>query len=142
MAKGQVLSSARVKLMFEGVPCFYCYGVDIGENFQYDPIKPLDTIATVEHVPIDYNIDFSARFVRVYLEPLRLHRGIQVFPRLSTILQSAELTGAVEDKISGSVIYNITGVKGQSRRTSIQNRAILMTDATFVATKVIDETEI
>lgn len=142
MAKGNVLSSARVRLAFEGVDCFYCYGVDIAENFQYEPIEPLDTLAVVEHVPIAYRIDLSARFVQVMDEPLRLHRGIEIFPRLANVLQSGELTGVVLDRITGRPAYNITGVKGQSRRVSVQNRAILMVDATFVARKVIDESEI
>lgn len=142
MAKGNVLSSARVKLLIEGIPCMYCYGVDFGEQYQYEPIEPLDTLEVVEHVPLAYRVNFSARFVRIYRQPLRLHQGIEIYPRLANVLQAGELTGAIEDRISGDIVTNITGVKGEGRSWSVQNRAIIMTDATFVARKLIDESEI
>lgn len=142
MAKGNVLSSARVKLMFEGTPCMYCYGVDFSEQIQHEPIEPLDTLAVEEHVPLAYRVNFSAKFVRVYRQPLRLHQGIEIYPRLQNILQSSELTGAIEDRISGDIIANITGVRGEGRSTTIGNRAVIMVDATFVARKIIDESEI
>ena len=65
MATGNVLTGARARFSLNGKQVGYATGVTVREMIQYEPIKTLDNIQTVEHAPTDYEVSMTAEFVRI-----------------------------------------------------------------------------
>jgi len=140
--RGLVLTGARAKFSLNGVKLMYALNVTYGEEIQHDPIEPLDQIDVAEHVPIAYRVNLSAQMVRVITESLKLHRGLSVFPTLENILTSEEMTGVVEDRVTGRPVATIQRVKATRYNANVGARAIVLTDVDFVAVRIRDESEV
>ncbi len=142
VGRGLVFSGARARLMLDGVKVAYATNVDYSEEIQYDPVEPLDQLEVAEHVPVAYRVTFGAQMVRVITHPIKLRDGLAIFPRLEDILTSGEMTATVEDRVTGTVASNIEAVKAATYRVNVGARAIVLTDVTFVAIRIRDESEI
>jgi len=128
--------------MLEGVPVMYATQVSYGENIQLDPVETLDHLEVVEFVPTSYHVNFSAQFVRVITNSIKLRDGVRIFPRLEEILAASEMTATIEDNVTGSIIANIERVKAASYNINLGARGIVLTDAQFVAVRIRDESEL
>lgn len=142
MARGLVLSGARARLLLEGVKVMYATNVTFGEEIRYDPVEALDNIAVEEHVPVGYNVNFSAQVVRVITNSIKLRDGVRIFPRLEQILTSGEMTATIEDRVTGTIVANIERVRASRYNMAISARGIVLTDVEFVAIRIRDESEL
>jgi hypothetical protein len=136
---GKVISGARTRFKLDGVPVMYGTNVTFGEEIRYDPVEVLDLLEVAEHVPIGYTVTFSAQFVRVVTKPIKNRDGVVIFPKLADILSSGELTGAIEDSVTGTVLANVERVKASRYSNNIGARGIVLTDVEFVAIRIKDE---
>ena len=139
---GRVLSGARARLLIDGVPVLYCTNVNYSEEVQYDPVEVLDELAVAEFVAVAYRVTFSAQWVRVVTNTIKNRDGIRIFPRLTDIIQAPDLTGSVEDNVTGEVLASIQRVKASRYTVNIGARGIVLTDTEFVAVRIQDESEI
>lgn len=144
--KGLVLSGARARLSINGTKVMYCYNVTYGEEITYEPIEPIDQLEVAEHVPTGYRVTFSAQWVRVITNAIKLRDGVAIMPRLENILANEEagvsLSAVVEDRVTGTVLSGIQEVKASRYNINIGNRGIVLNDVEFVAIRIRDESEI
>jgi hypothetical protein len=139
---GKVISGARTRLLLEGVPVAYATNCTIGEEYQMDPVEILDLLEVAEFVPVAYRVTFTAQMVRIVTKPIKNRDGIAIFPKLKDVITSGELTGALEDSVTGTVLANVERVKASRYTNNIGARGIVLTDVEFVAIRIEDEAEI
>ncbi len=139
---GKVISGARTRLELEGVPIAYATNCVIGEEYQMDPVEVLDLLEVAEFVPVAYRVTFSAQFVRIVTKPIKNRDGIAIFPKVKDVITAGELTGSIQDPVTGIVLSNIERVKASRYTNNIGARGIVLTDVEFVAIRIEDEAEI
>lgn len=140
--RGLVLTGARARLSLEGVSCMYTLSARYGEEIQHDPVEPLDQFDVAEFVPLAYRVNFSAQWVRVIRNSIKLRDGVSIFPRLEEILTAGEMTGTIEDRVTGAALATIQRVKATRYNVNVGARAIVLTDVEFVAVRIRDESEV
>jgi len=143
---GLVLTGARCRLSLNNVKVGYATGCDTSEQYQYEALRVLDNIEVEEHVPVSYDVAFSAARVRLVGKGLRAagvmpKLGVSAEEHLRNVLTSGELTGTLEDSKSGKVIAMITGCKVSSRQLSVQAGGMAAENVQFVARRIADESE-
>ena len=139
---GNVLSGARCRVLIEGVPVMYATNVNYSEEIQYDPVEVLDLLEVAEFVPVAYRVTFSSQHVRVVTSSIKRRDGIRIFPRLQDILAAPDLTAAIEDSVTGTLLANVQRVKASRYTINIGARGIVLTDVEFVAIRIQDESEV
>jgi len=142
MARGLVLTGARARLLIDGKKVMYATNVSYSEEIQHDPVEVLDQFEVAEHVPTAYRVTFSAQFVRVITASIKNRDGVLIFPRLENILASGEMTAAIEDRATGTIVANIERVKATRYTNNIGARGIVLEDVEFVAIRVRNESEL
>ena len=145
-AKGRVFTGARARLLINGVKVGYARNCSGGETITYERIKVLDKIEAAEHVPTDYDVQFTAGEVRIIGETVK-SRG--VFPslgansdeHLSNILTNGELTITIEDNQTCSIFMTLEQAKCTSNNWSIDAAGVVGNEMTFVGVRMRDESE-
>lgn len=150
MATGNVLTGARARFNLNGKQVGYATGVTVREMIQYEPIKTLDNIQTIEHAPTDYEVSMTAELVRIIGTTIKSEgwfpqQGISPEDHLSNILSGGELTATIEaDANIGSptIVMNVEGVRISERNMNITARGVVGTNVTMVAIRARDESDI
>lgn len=137
-----VLTGARARLSLDGVALMYALNASYGEQIQLDPVEPLDQFDVAEFVPTAYRCTFTAQIVRVITASVKLHNGLTIFPTLEKILDAAEMTATIEDRVTGRVVANIERVRASRYQIAVGARGIVLTDVEFTAVRIRDESEI
>jgi hypothetical protein len=147
MATGNVLTGARARFSINGVKVGYATGVTVREAITYEPIKVMDSIQVVEHVPTDYDVSMTADLVRIVGETIK---SLSWFPmqgatpeeHLTNILASGELKATLEDNETAQIIMNVEGVRISERNMSISARGVVGTNVSMIATRARDESDL
>ena len=150
MPTGNVLTGARARFTLGGKQVGYATGVTVREMIQYEPIKTLDNIQTVEHAPTDYEVSMTAELVRIIGTTIKSEgwfpeQGTSPSGFLSNVLSSGELTATIEaDANIGSptIVMNVEGVRISERNMNISARGVVGTNVTMVAIRARDESDI
>lgn len=142
----EIVSGARAKLYVSGVLCGWATNVSVNEQVQMEPVKTLGSIRTREFAPTDYNVDGSAGFVRVVGEAMQATglwpaKGATAEDQLRNLLENGELSGVLEDTITGRPLGTLQGLRFSSRALQVSTRTIATENASFVAILVTDEEE-
>lgn len=140
--KGLVLTGARATFKLDGTKVMYGMNVNYSEEIAHEPIEPLDQLEVAEHVPTAYRVTLTSQHVRVVKNAIKNRDGVAIFPRLENILDGAEMTGEISDRVTGTVMATIQNVKASRYTTNIGARGIVLTDVEFVAIKIRDESEL
>lgn len=144
--KGNVATGSRVKLQIQGQDIGYATIASYVETITYDPVAVLDKMEIAEHVPVSYDVAFTAS--RVFLMNDTLKGALALFPQfgkdsnefLTNILaigQSGELTASIVDQKKNTIVQ-LTGVKITSHNLTFGARAVVGEDVSFVAIRAID----
>lgn len=144
--KGRLFTGARARFSIDGVKVGYARNVNVSEAINYEPVNVLDNIEVEEHVPIGYEVTFTASQFKIIGETLK---SLDWFPRtgantaqhLENILISGDLTATIEDTKSNKIFATLEQVKIQSHNWTIESRGVVGEDVTFVAIRVKDEFE-
>jgi hypothetical protein len=147
MATGNVLTGARARFSLNGVKVGYATGVSVRESITYEPIKVLDTIQVVEHVPTDYDVSMTADLVRIVGETIK---SLSWFPaqgatpeeHLTNILASGELKATIEDNETSQIVMNVEGVRISERNVNVSARGVVGTNVSMVAIRARDESDL
>ena len=146
--KGNVVSGSRVKLSVNSTDIGYATIASYVETITYDPIAVLDQMEIAEHVPVAYDVAFTASRVFLITDTLK---SMDLFPQVAqgenftTALLTAllnigtdgEMTAAIVDS-GGSTIVSLDGVKITSHNLTFGARAVVGEDVGFVARRVKD----
>lgn len=144
--KGRYITGARARLKIQGVAVGWAQGVTLSEAIEYQPAEVMGTIEVDEHVPVRYAVEFSARLFRIYGETLKSKgwfpkAGATAEEHLSNILTTGEMSASVEDTKTGKTLCAVQGVKIESHNWAFDRGTITGEDCTFVAIRVLDESE-
>ena len=150
MATGNVLTGARARFSLEGKQVGYATGGTVREMIQFEPIKTLDNIQTIEHAPTDYEVSMTAELVRIIGSTIKSEnwfakQGTSPADHLSNILAGGELTATIEaDANIGTpqIVMNVEGVRISERNMNITARGVVGTNITMVAIRARDESDI
>ena len=150
MATGIVLTGARARFSLNGVQVGYATGVTVREMIQYEPIKVLDNIQTVEHAPTDYEVSMTAELVRIIGTTIKSQgwfpkQGTSPEDFLSNVISGGEITAQIEaDANIGTpqIVMHVEGVRISERSVNITARGVVGTNVTMVAIRARDESDI
>jgi hypothetical protein len=147
MSTGNVLTGARARLSLNGVKVGYATGVSIRETITYEPIKVLDSIQVVEHVPTDYDVSMTADLVRIVGETIKSQgwfpqQGASPSEHLTNILSNGELKATIEDTATGQIVMNVEGVRISERNVQVNARGVVGVNVSMVAIRARDESDL
>ena len=144
--RGKVLTGARVKLRVADKTIGYATVASYAESISYEPIMVLDQLEVAEHVPVAYDVSFSASHVRIIGTTLK---GQDQFPGVGTggeelllntlaLSSGAGMTASIEEQ-GGDTIVELFDVKVTSHAMTVGARGVVGEDVTFVAIRANDE---
>ena len=110
----------------------------VGLNGLHNRREVLDLLEVREHVPVAYRTSLTAQIFRVFGDSLK-NQGI--FPKTEDILTLNALTATVEDKLNSQSMAQFAGVRTSGHTFDVTARGIVSENVSFVAIKVIDESE-
>lgn len=149
--KGNVFSGARARLTVDGVVIGYATGVSAQEVVDYEPIKVLDAIYTVEWVPTSYDVSMTFSRIRLIGDTLKGGKTLSIFPQvgkngedlLKNVLALAqrELTAQIEDPTTGTMMAIATGIVIPRHSWSISSRGIVGEDIEVLARLLYEEAD-
>ena len=150
MATGNVLTGARARFTIDGVQVGYATGVTIREMIQYEPIKVLDNIQTVEHAPTDYEVSMTAELVRIIGTTIKSQgwfpkQGTSPEDFMSNLISGGDLTAVIEaDANIGTpqIVMHVEGVRISEQSVNISARGVVGTNVTMVAIRARDESDV
>lgn len=116
--------------------------IAIASNCTYEwkhevhPIEVVDQVLIAEHAETGVRVEFSCDTFRV-LGKSATSIGLQ--PKLINLLTQPELTVTLQDKITGTVLLALTGVKFTGRSGRVNARGVWTETLTFSAIAAFDE---
>lgn len=132
----QVMTGAKAIFRIKGVKIAWASNVSYNENYQLEPVNVLDQLEVNEHAEVGYTVDFQCQSFRVANQSVK---QLGIMSTLSQALTQGELTAEVIDKISSATLLLMTGVKLQTRQTSVDARGVMTETWSFVGRKSEDE---
>ena len=152
MSKQQIITGARARLSIGANVLGFATDVTCSEDVQFEPIRVLDSIHTVEFVPVGYDIGFSASRVRLFGDSLR--GTLEIMPRhgngttsnstthLRNLLDQGNMSAVIEDTYAGRTFCQIEGVQVTRHNWTVTARGVVGEDIEFVGIRMLDEAEI
>lgn len=138
MAASATFSGARAIFLINSVPVAFAGGVSGEEMIDYEPVDVLGLLEVKEFVPVAYRASLNAQIFRVVGSSLK---ALGIMPRLENIIQSDDLTAAIQDIVTRETIALFSGVRCSGQSFDVTARGIVSSNVTFVAVKVLDESE-
>ncbi len=138
----RAISGARAKLYFNGtVEAGWATGVNINENISLQRIDVLGNAFSEEIETIGVSVTMTADFVRILGTSLQ---AMGIWPQGGTLdlVNFPALTAHIFDESGETVIYKVTGLKGESRQVRLDRQGVMTTNASWQGIKVTDETGI
>jgi hypothetical protein len=144
VTKGNVATGSRVKLQIQGTDIGYATIASYVETISYDPVAVLDQLEIAEHVPVAYDVAFTASRVFLLNESLK-NAGLNIFPQFGTnsasfltnIENLGELSATIIDDQAQEIVQ-LVGVRVTSHNLTFGARAVVGEDISFVAIRAID----
>ena len=117
-----VMTGAKAIFRLNGTQIAYASSCNYNENIQLEEVNVLDRIDTLEHAEVGYRVDLSCQTFRVQNESVK---QLGIMPRLQDILVSGEITAEVVDRQTNTILLLMTGVKLESRQTTVDARGLM-----------------
>lgn len=142
----EVFTGVRARFSINGVRVGYAVGVTIRETLVHEPIKVLDSIQVIEHVPVDYEVSLTADVIRLVDKPLKSlgwipKQGATPKAHLDNIMALGELVAQIEDNQTGRVVAVVEGVRVQEQGMNITARGVVGQNVSMVAKRFRDESD-
>lgn len=147
--RGRIFTGARARFKINGVIVGYARSVNGRERVVKEPVKVIGNIRVAEHVPVAYEVEFSASMFRIVGETLK---SLGWFPavgdnpedHLNNILLAADnpMVATIEDSKTGRILYTVGQVEIQDVNWTLDAQGLVGRDVTFVAITMKDESEI
>ncbi len=147
ITKGKVATGARVHLAIKQKPVGYATIASYSETIGYDPVAVLDQMEIAEHVPVSYDVTFTAARLYIVKKSLKEIGFMPQWPSgqgsdqlLLNILALGEMTADIIDQ-QESTLVSLEGVRVTSHNLTFGARSIVGEDVAFVAIRAIDAVE-
>lgn len=132
-------AGARARFKINGEKVAFAGGVSGEEVTDYENMDVLDLIETLEYVAVGYRASLQANIFRVVGQSLKV---LGIYPKERNILTSGDLEASIEDTVISRTAELFQGVKATSRNFDIGARAQATQNVSFVAIRVMDESEV
>jgi len=139
MPASATFSGARAIFLVNSVPVAFAGGVSGEETVDYEPVDVLGLLEVKEHVPVAYRTSLNAQMFRVIGTSIK---QIGILPQLQDIINSDDLTAAIQDSVTQSTMALFQGVRCSGHSFDVTARGLVQENVTFVAIKVQDESEL
>ncbi len=133
-----VMTGAKAIFSINDTAIAYASNVSYNENIAYEPVNVLDRLEVVEHAEVGYTVDMQCQNFRV---PNASVKELQIMSKLPDILTQGELKATIVDRDTSAVILLMTGVKLQTRQTTVDARGVMTETWSFVGRQALDESE-
>lgn len=130
------MTGAKAIFRLNGTQVAYSSSATWNENIQLEEVNTLDRINTLELAEVGYRVDLSCQTFRVQNQSVK---QLGIMPRMEDILTSGALTAEIVDRVSGTVLLLMEGVKLESRQTTVDARGLMTETWNFRGTKASDE---
>jgi len=132
----QVFTGAKAIFRINGIQIAYASSCSFNENIQLEEINVLDNLAVLEHAEVGYRVDMSCQSFRVQNQSVK---QLGIMQKLGSILTQGVMTAEIIDRVSGSVILLMEGVKLEARQTQLDARGVASETWSFKGIKSSDE---
>lgn len=139
MPASATFSGARAIFLINSIPAAFAGGVSGEETVDYEPVDVLGMLEVKEHVPVAYRTSLNAQMFRVIGTSIK---KIGILPELQDIINSDDLTAAIQDSVTNTTMALFQGVRCSGHSFDITARGLVQENVTFVAIKVQDESEL
>ena len=141
--KPQVFSGPRALFHVNETPIGYASNVSGEETVDYEPVEVLDLLEVREHVPVAYRTSLNAAIFRVIGSSIK---AMGMFPSIQDLITSDAMSASIENAVAvngerGSTAQ-FSGVRCAGHTWDVTARGLTSDNVTFVAIKVLDESEI
>lgn len=133
-----VMTGAKAVFSIGNIQIGYASNVSYNENIAYEPVNVLDQLEVIEHAEVGYTVDLQCQNFRV---PDNSVKQAGLMSTLPNILTQGELEATIIDRDTQAVILLMTGVKLQSRQTTVDARGVMTETWSFVGRQAKDESE-
>jgi hypothetical protein len=133
-----VMTGAKAQFQIDNEKIATASNVSWSEEIAYEPINVLDKLEVEEHAETGYTVSLQCQNFRVSGKSVK---QLGIMSSLSDILTQGEMTASVVDSAGSLPILLMTGVKMQSRQSSIDARGVMTETWSFVGRKATDEYE-
>lgn len=143
----EVATGARARFSINGIAVGFATNVDVRESITYEPVKVLDNIQVIEHVPIDYDVSMAADMIRIVNETIKSQQwfpkqGKSASEHLLNMINQGEMEAVIEDTITGKTICFVEGVKIAESSLRVTARGIIGQNVSMVAKRRRDESDL
>lgn len=147
MARRQVCTGARARFSLDGVKVGYARNVNVSEEIERQPLEVMDNVEVEEFAPVGYRVQMTCSMFRLVGESLKAKgwfpkSGSTPEEHLTNILNTGEMVATVEDTPTGKLICTVERVQIASHNWTVDRGSVSGEDATFVAIRVRDESEV
>ena len=143
--RGTSFTGARAIFKMAGTPIGFATNCDGGEQIIRQSLRALGSIYVLEHVPVAYDMSFSASFSRLIGQTLKsLGFWPKHMPSSEEFLQQilvTEYTTTLYDPITKQNIYSNQRVVPVSLQWSVDQQGLSVQRMVFAAEKQKEETE-
>jgi hypothetical protein len=158
-------SGSRAIFRVQNKVVAYAAGVDVNEEFSYEPVDVLDNIATSEYVPVGYRVSFTCQIFRTVANTVSTgpisttgpnaptegqlgslkNPSIGILPRNSgtpsEILTNGYLSASITDRLTNTTLYRLQECKATSNSFSTTARGIVSQQIGFNAIRLLEEAD-
>ena len=131
-----VMTGVRAVFRVNGIQIAYASSCSFNETISLEEVNCLDRLDVLEFAETGYRVDLSCQTFRVQNQSVK---QLGIMPRLQDILTSGEMTAEVIDRQSSAVILLMTGVKLESRQTTVDARGLMTETWNFRGKRSQDE---
>ena len=131
-----VMTGVRAVFRVNGIQIAYASSCSFNETISLEEVNCLDRLDVLEFAETGYRVDLSCQTFRVQNQSVK---QLGIMPRLQDILTSGEMTAEVIDRQSNAVILLMTGVKLESRQTTVDARGLMTETWNFRGKRSQDE---
>ena len=147
--RGKVTTGARVHLQLGDKPVGYASVASYAESITYDAVAVLDQMEIAEHVPIAYDVSFTASRLYIMKKTLKDLRYMPKWPDgqssdqlLIDIIALGEMNAEIIDQDPDiGTLVSLRGVRVTSHNITFGARALVGEDVAFVAIRAVDPSE-
>ena len=136
----RVMTGARAKFYINTIQIAYASNVSYTEEIQLEEVNVLDEIQVVEHAEVGYRVTMQCTTFRVLNKSVK---SLGIMQQVDSILTQGVMTSYITDTTDpdgGNIIF-LTGVKLESRQSSVDARGVMTETWNFKARKAADESE-
>lgn len=135
----QAMTGARAIFYLKDKAIAIAQNCSYTDTDQLQAVEVLGREVPAEHAELGRTIEFTVDTVRVFNKSAT---QLGLSTKLQDLLKQEALTASIVDKVSGAVVFMVTGVKKQTRTGTVNARGVWTESISFVGQIMMDSTDV